>query len=150
MKDELRHERTAGDAGPLRTESAVRGWSVTAQTKRHALAWITVLASLDLAGQSARAAEPLDWRWLYLQQNFQVTENMPKVEKLIERAAQAGYNGVVLADYKLHILDRVPEHYEPNAVRFRDLPNIKGAMYTTWQSNFDDLERFAELAWGGR
>ena len=31
----------------------------------------------------------------------------------------------------------------------QDVKGIEGAMYTTWQSKFDDLERFAELAWGG-
>ena len=25
---------------------------------------------------------------------------------------------------------------------------IRGAMYTTWRHNFDDLERFAQAAWG--
>ncbi len=65
------------------------------------------------------AAEPPAQRWLYLQQNLQVTENMPKVEALLRRAAKAGYNGVVLADYKLNILDRVPKHYFQNAERFK-------------------------------
>jgi hypothetical protein len=43
------------------------------------------------------------------------------VEELLRRARAAGYNGVVLADYKLNILDRVPEHYFTNAGRVRDL-----------------------------
>lgn len=68
-----------------------------------------------------RAAEPLDLRWIYLQQNLQVAENLPKIEGILRRAAKSGYNGVVLADYKLNILDRVPEHYFKNAARFRDL-----------------------------
>ena len=54
----------------------------------------------------APADEPLSRRWLYLQQNLQVTENVPKVEAILRRAEKVGYNGVVLADYKLNILDR--------------------------------------------
>lgn len=67
------------------------------------------------------SADELPHRWLYLQQNLQVTENIPQVEALLRRAKAAGYNGVVLADYKLNILDRVPEHYFENAGRVRDL-----------------------------
>ena len=67
----------------------------------------------------AQAAEPLERRWLYLQTNLQVEQNVDKAEGLLKRAASAGYNGVVLADYKLNILDRVPDHYFRNARRFR-------------------------------
>ena len=54
-------------------------------------------------------------RWLYLSQNLQVTANVPKVLELLKRAKTAGYNGLVLADFKLNILDRVPDHYFKNA-----------------------------------
>ena len=66
---------------------------------------------------AAPAAEP-EFRWVYLQQNLQVTENLPKIEAVLRRAAEAGYNGVVLADYKLNILDRVPDHYFRTPVAF--------------------------------
>jgi hypothetical protein len=82
---------------------------------------LLLLAALIGLGQQADADETLKYRWLYLQQNLQVSENLPKLEDLLRRAAKAGYNGVVLADYKLNILDRVPEHYFRNAARIRDL-----------------------------
>lgn len=69
----------------------------------------------------ASAAEPLADRWLYLQINLQVADQVTRIEPVLERAAKSGYNGVVLADYKLNILDRVPEHYFANAARFRKL-----------------------------
>src|SRR6478736_2488571 len=79
-----------------------------------------ILLVLGLAENFAFADEPaLSRRWLYLQQNLQVTENVPKLEALLRRAEKAGYNGVVLADYKLNILDRVPEHYFRNAEQFK-------------------------------
>ena len=62
---------------------------------------------------------PPELRWVYLQQNLQVKENLPKIEAILRRAKAAGYNGVVLADYKLNILDRVPEHYYANAAEFK-------------------------------
>src|SRR5688500_2463986 len=78
-------------------------------------------ASLRLVSAPHAADEPLEPRWLYLQQILQVNASMPQVEALLRRAKAAGYNGVVLADYKLNILDRVPEHYFVNAARIRDL-----------------------------
>ena len=70
--------------------------------------------------QNASATD-IELRWIYLQQNLQVTENLPKIEAILRRAAAAGYNGVVLADYKLNILDRVPDHYFVNAERFKEI-----------------------------
>ncbi len=78
------------------------------------------LVSLVLLAGTASAAE-LEQRWLYLQHNFQVKENVPKAEALLRRAAKAGYNGIVLADYKLNILGRVPEHYFSNMAQFKAL-----------------------------
>lgn len=79
-----------------------------------------LVMALGLAWAPSSAEEPqLARRWLYLQQNLQVTENVPKVEGILRRAAKSGYNGVVLADYKLNILDRVPEHYFRNAEQFK-------------------------------
>ncbi len=81
-------------------------------------AWLVVCGSTP---NVTHAAEPLELRWVYLQQNLQVAENLPKIEAILRRAAKSGYNGVVLADYKLNILDRVPDHYFKNAAKFREL-----------------------------
>ncbi len=63
---------------------------------------------LALLGQGELQAVDLPaQRWIYLQQNLQVADNIPKIEAILRRGAKAGYNGVVLADYKLNILDRV-------------------------------------------
>jgi len=58
-------------------------------------------------------------RWFYCGQNLLVDENVSQVESLLRRAAKAGYNGVLLADYKLNVLDRMDEHY------FRNVEHIK-------------------------
>src|SRR5687768_8926866 len=76
-----------------------------------AIAWLPL---------SANAQQP-ELRWVYLQQNLQVKENLPKIEAILRRAKAAGYNGVVLADYKLNVLDRVPEHYFEHARQFKSL-----------------------------
>jgi hypothetical protein len=67
------------------------------------------------------AGEPVARRWVYLQTNLQVRENADKGIEILRRAAQAGYNGVVLADYKLNILDRVPDHYFANARQLKKI-----------------------------
>ena len=76
--------------------------------------------SVLLVGPAAGAEKPVH-RWLYLQTNLQVSENAAKADALLRRAAKAGYNGVVLADYKLNILDRVPEHYFKHAAQVKQL-----------------------------
>ena len=65
------------------------------------------------------AEQPLKHRWFYLMTNLQVNENLPKAESLLRRAAKAGYNGVVLADFKLNVLDRVTDNYFKNARQFK-------------------------------
>ena len=84
------------------------------------------------------AAEPLEYRWVYLQQNLQVKENLPKIEAILRRAAKSGYNGVVLADYKLNILDRVPDHYFKNAARFQARRNRRCDLYYGIGDNIGD------------
>src|SRR5687767_13849362 len=79
------------------------------------------LAAMCDARSAAAAEELPELRWVYLQQNLQVKENLPKIEAILRRAKAAGYNGVVLADYKLNILGRVPEHYFANAKQFKAL-----------------------------
>jgi hypothetical protein len=69
---------------------------------------------------SAAADDQLPRRWVYLQMNLQVPENVERAKEILNRAADSGYNGVVLADYKLNILDRVPEFYFDHARQFRE------------------------------
>jgi len=80
-----------------------------------------ILVLLVVYEWSAAAAADPPRRWVYFQRNLQVRENVDQAEDMLKRAAAAGYNGVVLADYKLNILDRVPRHYFDNARRFRQI-----------------------------
>lgn len=65
-------------------------------------------------------AHAVERRWVYLQLNLQVPQNVEKAKDILRRAADAGYNGVVLADYKLNILHRVPEFYFDHARQFKE------------------------------
>ncbi|MGC4042307.1 MAG: hypothetical protein QM758_00695 [Armatimonas sp.] len=82
----------------------------------------------------------MDYRWLYIAQNLQVKENVTKVVALLKRAKAADYNGVVLADYKLGILDRVPDFYFPQLSEVRDAARSLGmGLYPTVCScGYDD------------
>lgn len=80
-----------------------------------------VLTFAIFLGITGRASAELPIRWVYLMTNLQVKENLPQLESLLRRAAKAGYNGVVLADYKLNVLDRVPDYYFDNARRFKQI-----------------------------
>jgi hypothetical protein len=46
-------------------------------------------------------------RWFYAMHNLLVDKNADELIALIQRASKSGYNGVVLADYKLNILDKM-------------------------------------------
>ncbi|HEY3413746.1 MAG TPA: carbohydrate binding domain-containing protein [Armatimonadota bacterium] len=66
---------------------------------------------------TCRAAAPRH-RWVYLSTNLQVADNVGVAEGILRRAKAAGYNGVVLSDYKLNRLDSVPPQYFDNARTF--------------------------------
>src|SRR5262245_30842017 len=86
-------------------------------------ALVAVLALLPTPTPAFAAAPPVQPvyqdRWLYCQLNLQVEKNADDVVALIGRAAKAGYTGIVIADYKLNILDRVPKHYFTNAEKVK-------------------------------
>lgn len=69
----------------------------------------------------AQPPRPLKYKWFYVSMNLMVNENLPKVESLMERAAKAGYNGMVFADFKLNILDRMPQSYFDNIHQLQSL-----------------------------
>jgi hypothetical protein len=95
--------------------------SIRARARLAAIACLSLLAPADAPAQGADAAPPRpDYarRWVYVRPNLQVKESADAAIALIDRAAKAGYNGIVLADYKLWMLDQVPEFYFDNARRF--------------------------------
>jgi hypothetical protein len=87
---------------------------------------ILFLLSSTLVAPSAPAAEPpprFAQRWVYLQTNLLVDKNVDDALALIARAGKAGYNGVVLADYKFNILERMPPKYIKNVERVKTAAN---------------------------
>src|SRR5689334_6463034 len=82
---------------------------------------LALLLSALAFSSAARADEGprYERRWFYAMSNLQVNENAVRLVGLIGRAGKAGYNGVVLADYRLSIFDRVPDHYFRNVARVR-------------------------------
>ncbi len=75
---------------------------------------------LSATATASMGAEPryVD-RWVYCANNLLVDKNVDEVISLIERSGKAGYTGMVLADFKFSILDRMPERYFKNAERVR-------------------------------
>ena len=56
-------------------------------------------------------------RWVWFMANLMVEKEADRVVALIEKSAKAGYNGLVLADCKMNLLDQVQPNYFPNAKR---------------------------------
>ena len=84
------------------------------------LAWLA--ASTAFAQDRPR----FEQRWFYAQLNLQVEKSADELIGLLKRAGKAGYNGVVLADYKLNILERVPRHYFRNVARVKEAAAAAG------------------------
>jgi hypothetical protein len=76
---------------------------------------VGTVMSYGMGGQG----KELEHRWLYLSTNLLVEENVDEAVEILARAAKSGYNGVLLADYKFNILDRMPERYFRNAIRLK-------------------------------
>jgi hypothetical protein len=81
------------------------------------------------AGGSGSAQKPptdrpvgaeMTHRWVYLQTNLLVDENVEKALAMCDRAAKAGYNGLVVTDSKFMRWDDLPDRYLANAKRLRD------------------------------
>ena len=65
-------------------------------------------------------APALEQRWFYVQTNLLPEANVANTLAVMERAAKAGYNGMVLADSKIETLDRAVDGYTANVRRVRD------------------------------
>ncbi len=82
------------------------------------LSLITVLGT----SRFTAADEPLpryDRRWVWVMANLLVDAEADRVVALVERAARDGYNGLVVSDYKLNILGKMPERYFDHVARLR-------------------------------
>jgi hypothetical protein len=60
-------------------------------------------------------------RWVYCSANLQVEQSVKEVIALIDRARKDGYTAMLIADYKLQVLNRVPDFY------FRSVEKVKAA-----------------------
>jgi hypothetical protein len=61
----------------------------------------------------------LPYRLFFFKSNFMVADNVRRLERTMRQAKAAGYNGVVLEDFKFQILDRVESEYYRNLETIR-------------------------------
>ncbi len=93
---------------------------------RQPLSIVIAIAGMLLACiDSVHASEPgkprYPERWVYCSTNLQVDRSVQETIDQIHRARNAGYTTMLSADYKLQILDRVPNYY------FRNVEKVKQA-----------------------
>ncbi|MGO8750296.1 MAG: hypothetical protein ACLQNE_30495, partial [Thermoguttaceae bacterium] len=89
---------------------------------KHLCLLVTLEAFFCIAGSPHDAvAERLEHRWFYLPTNLLVDKNIEDAVVLLDRAAKAGYNGVVLSDSKFMRWDVVLERYFRNVLRVRQV-----------------------------
>jgi hypothetical protein len=84
------------------------------------LIWLIIMLPHSGPVIADTAESALKYRWVYLATNLLVDKNVEDGKAILERAAQAGYNGVVLADSKFMRWDQLPEKYAQNVGRTRD------------------------------
>src|SRR5262245_45059725 len=88
-------------------------------TRNHLLV-ATLLSVLVSDLGAAEPAPRYEQRWFYAMHNLLVDKNVDDLIALIDRAGKSGYNGVVIADYKFNILDRVGPNYFKNVARVKE------------------------------
>src|SRR5215213_1658828 len=71
-----------------------------------------------LLSMALLSASPKE-RWIYIPANFQVTDEVTRVEGLLERAAKAGYTHALFADSKFSRLGTVTSAYVPNVEKVK-------------------------------
>ena len=66
----------------------------------------------------ADAEEP-KWLWVYSTTNFQVDKSVDDLITLMDRSKKAGYNGILINDYKFGKIDDRPKNYCTNLTRVK-------------------------------
>ncbi len=80
-----------------------------------------IMIALGLSASLAQELRPrYEKRWIYVARNLAVEDNVDDVLALIGRARRAHFNGMILADYKFNILDRMHPGYLRNVRRIAD------------------------------
>ncbi len=79
-----------------------------------------IVSPIAAIATEAPAAEKYERRWVWVMANLMVEKEADRVVALIEKSAKAGYNGLVLSDYKMNLLDQVQPHYFTHAKRVMD------------------------------
>lgn len=80
--------------------------------------WLGLVCAGPLAAEEA--PPQLAHRWVYVSVNLLVDKNVTDTVALFERAAKAGYNGIVLADSKFMRWGDLPDKYAQNVRQVRE------------------------------
>ena len=80
---------------------------------------VAILLIQTTNGFAADHDSNLVHRWVYLAANMQGEGEPAHALAILRRAKAAGYNGVLMADYKFNVLDRVVDRYFKNMAEFR-------------------------------
>jgi hypothetical protein len=93
---------------------------------RRAFGLALTLATFAIISHADEPAPRFEQRWVYSMYNLAVPKNVDVVSALIERAAKAGYNGIVLADFKFNRLGQMGPDYFKNVARVKAVADKHG------------------------
>ena len=79
----------------------------------------SALSTVPVHAAEDEAQARFDRRWVWVMTNLLVEKEADRVVALIERAGRDGYNGLVISDYKLNFLERMPPHYFKHVERVK-------------------------------
>ena len=72
---------------------------------------IQIIVIISLLFPSFILASEIEYRWVKISENLLVDANVKKVQDIMVRAKKAGYNGVLLDDFKFQVLDKQDARY---------------------------------------
>jgi len=87
--------------------------------KSATLLFALVLSASTRTGHADEPRPRYDRRWVWVMTNLLVDKEADRVASLVERAGRDGYNGVVISDYKLNFLGRMPKAYFDHVARVK-------------------------------
>ena len=94
------------------------------------LAWtIAILAASSAIAHRALSSElapRYEKHWVWVMSNLLVDAEAERVSGIIDKAAKAGFNGLVLSDYKCNFLERMPDRYFANVRRVMEKADQSG------------------------
>ena len=87
---------------------------------------VILMSMLPASAPAEESAPRYERRWVWVMSNLLVDNEADRLVALVEKAGREGFNGLVLSDYKLNFLERMPRSYFEHVDRVKKAANGAG------------------------